>query len=130
MLRPVQFRFLDLKAAELLKEARQWFRAAGLDRREWVADGGNILLLGWRGDATHDALALLLTTRGLHASNEGAAIRVFSADQKRLGDLLTEIATGPGPTATDLQIKPEAAIRGKLGIACGTSRSLIYQRAA
>jgi ATP-dependent Lhr-like helicase len=105
--------FLDLKAAELLKEARQWFRTAGLDRREWVADGGNILLLGWRGDAIHDALALLLTARGLHASNEGAAIRVFSADQKRLGDLLTEIATGPGPTAKDLQIKPEAAIREK-----------------
>jgi ATP-dependent Lhr-like helicase len=105
--------FLDLKAAELLKEARQWFRTAGLDRRESVADGGNILLLGWRGDAIHDALALLLTARGLHASNEGAAIRVFSADQKRLGDLLTEIANGPAPTAKDLQIKPEAAIREK-----------------
>ena len=43
----------------------------------------------------------------------GAGIRVFSADQKRLGNLLTEIATGPGPTAKDLQIKPEAAIREK-----------------
>ncbi len=88
-----------------------------MDRREWVADGGNILLLGWRGDATHDALyALLLTTRGLHASNEGAAIRVFSADQKRLGDLLTEIATGPGPTAKDLQIKPGGRYSARNGI--------------
>lgn len=105
--------FLDLKAAELLQEARQSFIAAGLDRKHWVADGGNILLLGWHGDAIHDALALLLTARGLHASNEGAAIRVFSADQQRLAMLLTEIATGPSPNARDLQIKPEAAIREK-----------------
>lgn len=108
-----QVPFLDSKAAELLEEARQWFIAAGLDRKQWIADGGNVLLLGWHGDAIHDAIALLLTARGIHASNEGAAIRVFSADQERLAASLREIATGPVPTAEDLQIKPEAAIREK-----------------
>ena len=105
--------FLDSKAAEFLGEARQWFAAANLNERRWMIDGSNILLLGWHGDAGHDALALLLTARGMHASNEGAAIRVFSTDQQRLVTLLKEIAAGPVPTAQDLQIKPEAAIREK-----------------
>lgn len=105
--------FLDSKAAELLEEARRWFMATGLDRKQWIAEGGNVLLLGWHGDAIHDAVALLLTARGLHASNEGAAIRVFASDQQRLAISLREIANGQVPTAEDLQIKPEAALREK-----------------
>jgi ATP-dependent Lhr-like helicase len=89
--------FLDSKAAEFLGEARQWYAAANLNERRWMIDGSNILLLGWHGDAVHDALALLLTARGMHASNEGAAIRVFSTDQQRLVTLLKEIASGPVP---------------------------------
>lgn len=64
-------------------------------------------------DTIHDALALLLTARGMYASNEGAAIRAFSTDQQRLAALLRKIATGPVPTVNDLQIKPENALREK-----------------
>ncbi len=105
--------FLDSKATEFLEEARQWFTAASLNERRWIIDGNNILLLGWRGDAGHDALALLLTARGMHASNEGAAIRIFSTEQQRLVSLLSEIASESAPTINDLQIKPELAIREK-----------------
>jgi ATP-dependent Lhr-like helicase len=105
--------FLDAKAAEFLEEARGWFTAAGLNELRWMIDGSNILLLGWQGDSIHDALALLLTARGMHALNEGAAIRIFSTDQQRLTTLLSEIASGATPTADDLHIKPEQAIREK-----------------
>ena len=105
--------FLDAKAAEFLDEARGWFTAAGLNELRWMIDGSNILLLGWQGDSIQDALALLLTARGMHASNEGAVIRIFSTDQQRLTTLLSEIASGATPTADDLHIKPEQAIREK-----------------
>ena len=105
--------FLDAKAAEFLEEARSWFTAARLNELRWIIDGGSILLLGWHGDSIHDALALLLTARGMHASNEGAAIRIFSTDQQRLITFLCEIASGAIPTADDLHIKPEQAIREK-----------------
>lgn len=105
--------FLGSKAAEFLEEARKWFTSAGLNERRWIIDGSNILLLGWHGDTTHDALALLLTARGMPASNEGAVVRVFSADQQRLVALLCEIANGAIPTVQDFQIKPESAIREK-----------------
>ena len=105
--------FLDSKAAEFLEEGRRWFTAAKLNERRWIIDGSNILLLGWQGDSIQDALALLLTARGMHASNEGAAIRIFSTDQERLITLLSEIASGASPRADDLHIKPEQAIREK-----------------
>lgn len=105
--------FLDPKATEFLGEARQWFAAGKLSEHQWMIDGGSILLFGWLGDTIHDALALLLTAWGLHASNEGAAIRVFSTDQTRFLTVLDEIGKGSAPGAKDLQIKPENAIREK-----------------
>jgi ATP-dependent Lhr-like helicase len=105
--------FLDPKAAEFLEEARQWFKTAGLEQKRWSIDGGGILLLGWQGDATHDALALLLTARGMQTSNEGVAMRIFSTDQQRLLTLLQQIGNGPTPTSFDLKIKPEHAILEK-----------------
>jgi ATP-dependent Lhr-like helicase len=105
--------FLDPKAAELLQEARRWFTAAELGQKHWSIDGNSILLLGWHGDATHDALALLLSARGLQTSNEGAAMRVFSMDQQQLSTLLQQIGNGPAPTIFDLKMKPEHAIREK-----------------
>ena len=105
--------FLDPKAAEFLEEARLWFNTVGLQEKRWFIDGGSILVLGWHGDATHDALALLLTVRGMQTSNEGAAMRIFSRDQQRLVTLLQQIGNEPPPTIFDLKIKPEHAIREK-----------------
>ena len=105
--------FLDPKAAEFLEEARQWFKAAALEAKRWSVDGNSILLLGWHGDTVHDALALLLTARGMQASNEGVAMRISSTDQQRLLRSLQEIGSGQLPTIFDLKINPEHAIREK-----------------
>lgn len=105
--------FLDAKAAGFLEEARSWFTAAHLNERRWIIDGGSILFLGWHGDAVHDALALLLTAREMQASNEGVAIRVFSADQQRFVTILGEISGGATPMTNDLHLGPEHAIREK-----------------
>lgn len=53
-----------------------------------MVDGDGILLLGWHGDAVHDALALLLTARGIPSTNEGVALRTSSGDQQSLSFLL------------------------------------------
>ncbi|MGB0122023.1 MAG: helicase-related protein, partial [Silvibacterium sp.] len=105
--------FLDSKAAEFLEEARQGFKTAGLETKRWFIDGDSILLLGWHGDTVQDALALLLTARGVQASNEGAVMRISSTDQQSLQRLLQEIGSGPAPMIFDLKIKPKHAIREK-----------------
>jgi ATP-dependent Lhr-like helicase len=109
----VPISFLDDKAAEFLQEARQWFKGADLEGKHWSVDGDSILLFGWQGDATHDALALLLTARGMQTSNEGAAMRVLSRDHQRLSTFLQQIGNGPSPTVADLKIKPEHVTREK-----------------
>lgn len=105
--------FLDAQAGEFLHEARTWFRSAALETKHWVVDGDSLLLLGWDGDAAHDALALLLTARGMPSTNEGVALRVSSRDQQRLSLLLQEIGSGPAPTVFDLKVKADQAIREK-----------------
>jgi ATP-dependent Lhr-like helicase len=109
----VPISFLDDKAAEFLQEARQWFKGADLEEKHWSVDGDSILLFGWQGDATHDALALLLTARGMQTSNEGAAMRVLSRDHQRLSTFLQQIGNGPSLTVADLKIKPEHVTREK-----------------
>jgi ATP-dependent Lhr-like helicase len=64
--RPISF--LDSKAAELLEEARQWFKAAGVGAQRWSVDGHSTLLFGWHGDTVQDALALLLTAKARPAA--------------------------------------------------------------
>lgn len=108
-----QVSFLDPTGAFLLDESRKWFKEAKLGRKRLVVDGSSILLLGWRGDWTHDALCLLLTAAGLQTSNEGVALRVFSTDIKRVEGVLSQISKGPTPTVADLHLKPEHVIREK-----------------
>jgi ATP-dependent Lhr-like helicase len=105
--------FLDSKASELLEEGRRSFAIADLETKSWLQNGDGILLLGWHGDAIHDALALLLTARGIPSSNEGVALHIFSKDQQHLFRSLREIGEGPMPTIFDLKIKSEHAIREK-----------------
>jgi ATP-dependent Lhr-like helicase len=105
--------FLDPTANTLLEEARKWFRDTRLLNKPSWPDGGSILLLGWSGDLAHDALSLLLTARGLHATNEGVAIRVSSMDTDRLIAVLQEIAASPVPSIDDLKIDPKNVIREK-----------------
>ena len=105
--------FLDATAASLLEEGRFWYRTAQLEQKRIIPDGSSILVLTWQGDWTQDALALLLTGRGLHTSNEGVALRISSADINQVERALAEIAEGPTPTVNNLKLKPEHAIKEK-----------------
>jgi len=105
--------FLDPQGSTFLTEARGWFREANLTKKRLLPDGSSILILGWRGDIVHDALALLLTARGLNSSNEGLVIRVSSADQMQVNTALREIGMAGDPTLSDLRLKPAHIIREK-----------------
>lgn len=106
-------RFLDRAASDCLEEARQFFKSAKLDGKLWFLDGSSIVLPTWRGDWINDALALLLTARGLQTSNEGVVLRIHSSDIKRLELVLQQIAASPAITAEDLHLKPHQTIREK-----------------
>jgi ATP-dependent Lhr-like helicase len=105
--------FLDAKAVELLDEAKLYFRTRGLGQKQWFVEGNSLLVLTWRGDWTNDALALLLTAKGLATSNEGVALRVSSVDHPKLKSVLEEIAALPQVSIEDLRLKPEHVIREK-----------------
>jgi ATP-dependent Lhr-like helicase len=105
--------FLDAKAVELLDEAKLYFHTRGLGQKQWFVEGNSLLVLTWRGDWTNDALALLLTAKGLATSNEGVALRVSSVDHLKLKSVLEEIAALPQIPIEDLRLKPEHVIREK-----------------
>ena len=105
--------FLEDKAAKFSRKRASRSRLPTWKRSTGRVDGDSILLFGWQGDATHDALALLLTAREIQTSNEGVAIRISSTDQQRLLKSLQEIGSGPVPSVADLKIKPQDAIREK-----------------
>jgi len=106
-------RFLDRAASDCLEESREFFRSAKIDEKLWFVDGSSIVIPTWRGDWINDALALLLTARGLQTSNEGIALRAHSSDLKQLDSVLREIANSPRLSAEELHLKPEQTIREK-----------------
>jgi hypothetical protein len=76
----------------------QWFKAAGVGAKHWSVDGHSTLLFGWHGDTVQDALTLLLTAKGMQASNEGVARRISSTDHQHLLRSLQEFGTGAART--------------------------------
>lgn len=87
--------FLDLGAAALLAEARDFYRRANLDAVRLFQRGHESVLLTWRGDWVNDGLAMLLMGRGVPATNEGVALTVPSVSTDRLFDTLADIAETP-----------------------------------
>lgn len=73
--------YLDGQAQELLAEGRACYRVRGLARRLLLRQGGNVLLLTWRGDATNEALACLLRHQELDADAVRLGVEVRLADQ-------------------------------------------------
>lgn len=105
--------FLDKTAFDCVEEARRFFKAAKLDEKRWIVDGGSIAIPTWRGDWINDALALLLTAHNLYTSNEGVALRVHSPDAEQLERVLQQIAHSSTPIAEELHLKPGQTIREK-----------------
>lgn len=86
--------FLDARAQELLREARQFYRDAGLSERLILQDDRELLILPWDGDLAQNALVLLLRSLGLEAgSNDGLVIRCVGWNLDRLIDACSDIVS-------------------------------------
>ena len=84
--------FLDLTAQQLLQEARDHYKRAGLISAQVIQRGAEVELLTWRGDWVNDALALLLTQRGLAANNDGLVISVSGGSKDKVIQVLRDIS--------------------------------------
>lgn len=84
--------FLDHEAQRLLQEGREHYRRAGLKAAQLLQRGAELELLTWRGDWVNDALALLLTQRGLPTNNDGLVLRLSGGSKEKLTDVLRSIA--------------------------------------
>lgn len=105
--------FVDATGAQLVAEARASYRRLGLETSSVIGVGADTRVFTWRGDWTNDALALMLTARGLPAENEGMCIRVRVEHSDRLLDTLDDIAAGAVPTGEELARVVENKTRGK-----------------
>jgi hypothetical protein len=97
----------------LLDEAKLYFHTRGLGQKQWFVEGSSLPVLTWRRDYTNDALALLLTAKGLATSNERVALRVSSVNHLKLKSVLEEIAALSQISMADLRLKPDHIIREK-----------------
>jgi len=68
--------FLDAGARELLAEGRSQYLRYGLDSSQILRSGTGTLLFPWSSDAAHQALTLVLRSRGLDASFTGVTVQV------------------------------------------------------
>lgn len=85
--------FLDPTADSLLAEAREQFRRLNLDTTRFIKAGNLTTVFTWCGDATNDALVLLLRGLGFEkVENEGLYIEIAQCDDDRLHDALSDIA--------------------------------------
>lgn len=84
--------FLDHEAQQLLQEGREHYRRAGLKTTQITQRGAEVELLTWRGDWVNDALALLLTQRGLASNNDGLVISVSGCSKDKVIEALWGIS--------------------------------------
>jgi Lhr-like helicase/RecB family exonuclease len=71
--------YLDATARELLREGRQAFCEAGLERDSLISSGQGTLVFPWVGDRVMNTLQILFLDRGLRAENRGVAFHVDGA---------------------------------------------------
>lgn len=91
--------WLDEKAHEVLRAARQHYRDLGLGACTQIAEGNSVNLFLWRGDAVQDGLVALLISHGLKAENHGICIEIGRSSLPMLSAVLQAIAAAPCPQA-------------------------------
>ncbi|WP_322995789.1 DEAD/DEAH box helicase [Castellaniella sp.] len=69
--------YFDTVAQRLLDEGRDAYRQRGLAEHFLIDQGGQVVFLTWRGDATNEALACLLRQQGYHAYPAGPGVEVI-----------------------------------------------------
>ena len=94
--------WLDEKAGEVLRSARQHYRDLDLNACTYVVEGSDINLFLWHGDAVQDALVALLISHGLKAENHGICIEIGRSSLPMLSAVLRTIAAEPCPQADQI----------------------------
>lgn len=84
--------FIDEKANELLKEARDNFQTYRLPERKIIGHNSNSYIFAWKGDRILDTIAIILKNRGLEAENVGIAVEVVKCGADELWKHICEIA--------------------------------------
>ena len=107
--------FVDSTAAMQLGEAREAYTSLELATRAILSEGHTVRLFTWRGDWVNDTLALLLTSRGLRAQNEGLSIGVTgpNATVAAVHDALLDLADAPAPRPEQLAAGVQNKFLGK-----------------
>lgn len=106
--------FLDTTAQQLLREARDFYRTAGLARQPFFGAGEAYAVMTWRGDRVNETLALLLRSLGAASvSNAGLCVHVGGWTADRLADALTDIAQFDTGDTDRLLVGVENMIKGK-----------------
>lgn len=96
--------YLDSEAQRFLDEGRTVFRDLGLQDRLLLDQGSQSILLTWLGDAANEALACLLTAKGVGASAGRLGVEIQRAGRslEDLEDRLADVAMDDAPTIDEL----------------------------
>jgi ATP-dependent Lhr-like helicase len=105
--------FLNDAAHEFLTDARAAYVRAGLDHQALIESGDDSLLLTWKGDRLNDALALILSTLGYPAWNEGIAIRVRKASRDEVREGLAAVENIEDAVLSTFDLNPATLVREK-----------------
>ena len=83
--------YLDKGARALLAEGRAGYKNFGLGKNSILRNGSDVVLFPWDSDQAHNALVLMLRSRGLDASFFGVAVVVGKATEKVVRAALKDI---------------------------------------
>ena len=84
--------FLDGRARELLREARDNFFRFGLDGTCLLSLGSGCSVFVWAGDRVRNTLLALLVQRGFSVASSGLTLSIAKATPEQVADHLSEIA--------------------------------------
>lgn len=85
--------YLDSTAQRFLDEGRQAYRERDLSRRTLIDQGGFAQLVTWLGDASNEAIACLLLSKGVRAYLSSMGVEIMRGERtlEELADLLVDI---------------------------------------
>lgn len=107
--------YLDTEAQRFLDEGRMAFQDLRMQDRVLLDQGSQAILLTWLGDPANEAIACLLTARGVSAAAGRLGVEIQRAEWSldELADLLADIGQDDAPTTDDLLAKAGNLVRQK-----------------
>ena len=86
--------YLDEQALAFLREGRDEYERLELSHRQLIDEGSEVLITTWMGDAVNEALACLLTSKGITASiaRLGVEVRTGGRSIEDIEDSLADLS--------------------------------------